>query len=70
MNKAAKIIIAAPATLLTTLPIIIGVGVSGPDPDPLLDPPVLEGFALEAIPVPPAMNPPSFVAAESTEELE
>jgi hypothetical protein len=54
MNRRAKIITAAPATLLTTLPIITGVGVAGPESDTewFPDAPVLEDVAPEAVPEP------------------
>lgn len=70
MNSRAKIITAAPATLLTTLPIITGVGVAGPESEPELFPevPVLEAIAPEANPVPlplPIPPPPAAPKAPS-----
>jgi len=80
MNRRAKKITAAPATLLTTLPMITGVGVAGSDWDPEIFPdvPVLEDAAPEADPVPlplPIPPPPavpkalSLVAVGCGEEL-
>jgi len=67
----AKMITAAPATPLTTLPIITGVGVAGPESDPELlpDATVLDAAAPEAAPVPPARNAPASVDVGCGDEL-
>jgi hypothetical protein len=63
MKSMAKIITAAPATLLTTLPIITGVGVAGAESDceSFPDAAVLEDVAPEIPPVPPPINAPASV---------
>jgi hypothetical protein len=58
---------AAPATLLTTLPMMTGVDVAGPssDPDVASDEDVLEDAAPEAVPDPlPAMKAPSLTLVD------
>jgi hypothetical protein len=72
INKIAKMITAAPATLLTTLPMMTGVGVSSSESVPELLSAVavlVEDPPEPTAPFPPATNAPASVEVGSRDEV-